>query len=203
VGEAFAIHSPVSGKVLRKFEESSRVVTPGLPLVEIGDPREMEVEIDVLSADAAVIRPGATVWLHQWGQELPLEARVRLVEPAGFTKISALGVEEQRVNVIADFVGPPAARERLGDAYRVEAKIVVWDSPRVLKIPAGCLFRSGREWGVYVADGGRAALRMVEIGHQSGDEAEVLKGLAVGDLVILHPSDKLADGTHIESRAAE
>lgn len=198
--EDFEIHAPITGRVLRKLEESARVVTPGLPLLEVGDLNEMEVEIDILSADAAAIEEGASVWLNRWGGEKPLEARVRMIEPAGFTKISALGVEEQRVNVIADFVDPPSARPGLGDAYRVEAEIVVWNSPRVLKVPIGCLFRHQGQWAVYVADGGRARRQVVEIGHQSHDEAEILRGLSAGQQVILHPSDKLADGTRIVAR---
>jgi HlyD family secretion protein len=201
--EVLEIRAPVSGRVLRRLEESARVVEPGLPLLEVGDPEEMEVEIDVLSSDAAMIRPGAKVWLEQWGGPQPLEARVRLVEPAGFTKISALGVEEQRVNVIADFVEPAAARETLGDAYRVEARIVVWESPRVLKLPAGSLFRHAGRWAVYRIAGSTARLHTLEIGHNNGVEAEVVGGLLAGDRIVVHPSDKLADGARIAPRPAE
>jgi HlyD family secretion protein len=198
--ERLELRSPVSGRVLRVFQESARVVEPGLPLIELGDPSEMEVEIDVLSSDASKIRPGAKVYLEHWGGERLLEARVRVVEPSGFTKISALGVEEQRVNVIADFIGPPESREQLGDAYRVEARIVVWESPDVLKFPAGCLFRSGEKWAVYVVQRNAAKLRNVQIGKNNGQEAEVITGLEVGDEVALHPSDKIADGKSIAPR---
>jgi HlyD family secretion protein len=201
--EVLEIRAPVSGRVLRRLEESARVVEPGLPLLEVGDPAEMEVEIDVLSSHAAMIRPGAKVWLDQWGGPKPLEARVRLVEPAGFTKISALGVEEQRVNVIADFVVPAAARETLGDAYRVEARIVVWESPRVLKLPAGSLFRHAGKWAVYRVAGSVARLQTLEIGHNNGVEAEIVAGLSAGDRIVVHPSDKLADGARIAPRPAE
>ena len=194
------IRAPVTGRVLRRMQESARVVEPGLPLVELGDTNQMEVEIDVLSSDAALIRPGAKVLLEEWGGSQPLAARVRLVEPSGFLKISSLGVEEQRVNIIADFTGPPEARAALGDAYRVEARIVVWESPRVLKVPAGCLFRDGGQWAVYVANNRAARLRHVEVGHNSGLEAEILRGLVVGEPVIVHPSDKLADGSQIAPR---
>jgi HlyD family secretion protein len=199
--ERLPLHSPVSGRVLRVYQENARVVEPGLALIELGDPAEMEVEIDVLSSDAAAIRPGALVVLEHWGGEQPLEARVRLVEPSGFTKISALGVEEQRVNVIADFVGPPQSRIALGDAYRVEARIVIWESPDVLKVPAGCLFRHGGRWAVYLVEGTIAKLRSVETGKNNGLEAEILSGLKAGDRVLLHPSDKIANGTHIAPRA--
>jgi HlyD family secretion protein len=143
------------------------------------------------------------VLLEHWGGDRPLEARVRLVEPSGFTKISALGVEEQRVNVIADFVAPAAEREQLGDAYRVEARIIVWQSPDVMKVPSGCLFRSAGKWAVYVAEGRTAELRTVEIGKNNGVEAQVLAGLQVGDRVVLHPGDKIADGKAVAPRKAE
>jgi HlyD family secretion protein len=201
--ERLELRSPVSGRVLRVFQESARVVEPGLALIELGDPAEMEVEIDVLSSDAAKIRSGSKVFLEHWGGEQPLEARVRLVEPSGFTKISALGVEEQRVNVIADFVGPPELRGELGDAYRVEARIVVWQSVDVLKLPAGCLFRSGDKWAVYVVEGTVARLRTLEVGKNNGLEAEVLSGLQAGDQVVLHPSDKIADGRTIAPRKGD
>jgi HlyD family secretion protein len=203
VPERLDLRSPVSGRVLRVYQESTRVVEPGLALIELGDPAEMEIEIDVLSSDGARIRPDAKVLLEHWGGEQPLEARVRLVEPSGFTKISALGVEEQRVNVIADFVGPPQSRVQLGDAYRVEARIVIWESTDVLKVPAGCLFRHGGKWAVYVHEGAWARLRHVEIGHNNGVEAEIVGGLQVGNRVVVHPSDRMADVTRVASRDAE
>lgn len=200
VDERLDIRAPITGRILRRMQESARVVEPGLPLVELGDTNQMEIEIDVLSSDAALIRPRAKVLLEEWGGSQPLAARVRLVEPAGFLKISSLGVEEQRVNIIADFTGPPETRAALGDAYRVEARIVVWESPRVLKIPAGCLFRVRGQWAVYVANNRAVRLRRVEVGHNSGLEAEILRGLVVGEQVIVHPSDKLADGSKITPR---
>jgi HlyD family secretion protein len=198
--ERLDIRAPITGRILRRMQESARVVEPGLPLVELGDTQMMEIEIDVLSSDAAVIRPGAKVLLEQWGGSQPLEARVRLVEPSGFMKISSLGVEEQRVNVIADFTGQPETRAALGDAYRVEARIVVWESPRVLKVPAGCLFRHGGQWAVYVAHNASARLRPVEVGHNSGLDAEILHGLVAGEQVIVHPSDNVADASRIAPR---
>lgn len=196
------VRAPLHGKVLRVFQESARTVTPGLPLLELGDPRQLEVEIDVLSADAAIIEPGARVLLEQWGGAQPLQARVRLVEPAGFTKVSALGVEEQRVNVIADFVDSPELRANLGDAYRVEARIVTWESPHVNKVPVGCLFRSGTQWAVYVIEKSRAHRRLVEIGHQNAEDAEVLAGLTPRDQVILHPGDQVTEGAYVAPRAS-
>jgi HlyD family secretion protein len=201
--ERLPLRSPVSGRVLRVYQENARVVEPGLALIELGDPAEMEVEIDVLSSDAAAIRPDAKVVLEHWGGQQPLEARVRLVEPSGFTKVSALGVEEQRVNVIADFVGPPRSRSALGDAYRVEARIVVWESSDALQLPAGCLFRHGGKWAVYAVEGSIAKRRSVDIGKNNGLEAEILTGLQAGERVLLHPSDKITDGTRVAPRAGD
>jgi HlyD family secretion protein len=199
-GWRIEIRAPVAGKVLRVYQESTAVVTPGMPLLEVGDPENLEIEIDVLSSDAVKIRPGGKVLLEHWGGPKPLEARVRLVEPAGFLKISALGVEEQRVWVIADFAGPRAEWENLGDAYRVEARIVTWESTNALKVAAGATFRQGEQWAVFQADGGRARLRPVEVGQQGEHEVEVLRGLSEGTRVILHPSDKISDSTRVKAR---
>lgn len=191
------IRSPVTGQILRVFEESSRAVLGGTPLVEIGDPSDLEVVIEVLSRDGAAIAPGTKVELEQWGGSEPLEARVRLVEPAAFTKISALGVEEQRVNVIADLVAPPERRSGLGDNFRVEARIVIWEENQTLKVPAGALFRRGAEWAVFVVSDGRARLQAVKAGRSSGVETQVLEGLKDGDDVILYPGDQVRDGQRI------
>jgi HlyD family secretion protein len=145
--EALAVTAPVSGRILRVLQESSRMVSAGTPLVELGDPVDLEVRIEVLSRDGVAIRPGARVLLEQWGGTEPLPARVRLVEPAAFTKISALGVEEQRVYVMADLEAPPEKRPTLGDSYRVEARIVVWESPSALRVPSGLFFAAG-EFGI-------------------------------------------------------
>ncbi len=196
----FDIQSPIDGRVLRIFEESSTVVTAGTPLVELGDPTDLEVVIDVLSRDAVRVRPGASVFLEHWGGENPLSGRVRLVEPAAFTKISALGVEEQRVNVLVDFEAPPEARPSLGDAFRVEARIVTWEGADVLKVPAGALFRHGEEWAVFAAKNDRAHLAVIQAGHNNGLEAEVISGLEEGAEVILHPSDRIEDGSKIVQR---
>ena len=191
------LRAPVAGRVLRIFEESERIVPAGAPVLEIGDPASIEIVVDVLSADAVRITPGARFLVDDWGGEGTLEARVRRVEPSAFTKISALGVEEQRVNVVADLVTP---EPRLGDRYRVEARIVVWESDDVPKIPASALFRRGDAWSVFTVEGGVARLRPVEIGHLAAFEAEVLGGLEPGAAVILHPSDRVRDGVRVAAR---
>jgi HlyD family secretion protein len=188
------VRSPVAGSVLRVYEESERIVAAGTPLLEVGDPRDVEIVVDVLSADAVKIRPGAPVEIEDWGGEQPLEGRVRLVEPSGFTKVSALGVEEQRVNVVADFVDGAGA---LGDGYRVEARVVVWEAPDVLRVPGSALFRRGEGWHVFVVEGNAARLRAVEVGHRGSFEAELLAGLEPGERVVLHPSDRVRDGVRV------
>jgi HlyD family secretion protein len=194
--ECFELRSPIDGRVLRVLQESERVVASGTPLLEIGDPSALEIVVDVLSSDAVKVKAGAPVLIEHWGGEGTLRARVRLIEPSGFTKVSALGVEEQRVNIVADLVDPPAS---LGDGYRLDARIVVWEGSDVLKIPASALFRGGKTWKVFVIESGRARLRAVEIGRRGAREVEVRAGLEAGDSLILHPSDKVEDGTRVES----
>lgn len=191
------ITSPVSGKILRVFQESTRVVPAGFPLLEVGDPTDLEVRIEALSRDGVAIQPGARVMLEQWGGAEPLHARVRLVEPSAFTKISALGVEEQRVYVIADFVDPVEKRSTLGDSYRVEARVVIWEKADALQAPAGALFQQGGEWRTFVIDDGRARLRDVQVGRSNGVATEILDGLASGDQLIVYPGDKVTDGTRV------
>ena len=195
--KVISLHSPVAGRVLRVVEKSERVVLAGSPVIVIGDPGQIEIVTDVLTTDAVNIKPGAPAFLEGWGGDHPLRARVRLVEPAGFTKISALGVEEKRVNVIADFVDPP---EGLGDGYRVETRIVIWEATDVLKIPGSATFRGRDGWSVFVIDNGRARRRVVQIGHRNQIEAEVLGGIAIGDQVILHPSNQLREGARVRTR---
>jgi len=189
------IRSPIDGLVLRVCEECDKVVPAGTALLELGSPAELEVVVDVLSSDAVGIRPGALMLLDAGGG-VRLNARVRLVEPAGFTKVSPLGVEEQRVNVIGDFTGPPKG---LGDRFRVEAKIVLWDGEDVLKVPTGALFREGADWAVYTVEDGRARRRPVRVGHRNPDETEILSGLKEGETVIVHPSDAVLEGGRVES----
>jgi HlyD family secretion protein len=195
--EPMAVTSPVGGKILRVLQESERLVPAGFPLMEVGDPADLEVRIEVLSRDGVAIRPGARVSLERWGGAEPLAARVRLVEPAAFTKISALGVEEQRVYVVADFTGPAAQRATLGDSYRVEARVVTWESADALCVPAGALFQRGDKWQCFVLADGRARLREVQVGHSNGVETEILSALAAGDRVILYPGDKVTDGARV------
>lgn len=196
----FEIKAPVDGRVLRVMQESSAVVAAGTPLIEIGDPTDIELVVDVLSKDGVEIRPGAEASLEEWGGDEPLHGRVRLVEPAAFTKISALGVEEQRVNVIIDFLDPPESREGLGDAFRVEARITVWERPSVLRVPTGALFRDAESWAVYAVRDGRAHVQRVEIGRRNGEQAQVLDGLAEGDEVVVYPSDKVHERVRIRPR---
>lgn len=196
-GAPVQVHAPVNGRVLRVLQESARSVTAGTPLLEIGDPADLEAIIEVLSRDGAAITPGTKVELEQWGGPKPLAARVRLVEPAAFTKVSALGVEEQRVNVVVDILTPPAERPSLGDNFRVEGRIVVWEEPKALKVPSGALFRHGDHWGAFVFDGERVALRKVEAGRTSGTETQVLSGLKEGEEIVLYPSDRLKDAERV------
>ncbi|MAS94205.1 MAG: efflux transporter periplasmic adaptor subunit [Verrucomicrobiales bacterium] len=195
----FIIRSPVSGKVLRVHEESSRMLQPGASILEVGDPKDLEMRIDVLSQDAATIQPGQKVIIEHWGGSAQLTGRIRLVEPSAYTKVSALGVDEQRVDVIADFDSLPDD-ENIGDGYRIEARIVVWDSPDVVTVPSGALFRSGENWAVFRVIDGKAALQPVEIGHRNGQVAEILSGISEGDTVVLHPGDQVEDGTRVEAR---
>lgn len=192
-----SVVSPVDGQVLRLFEESERVVSAGTPLLEVGDPAEMEVTIDVLSTDAVRVEVGQTVWIEEWGGAEPLSGRVSRVEPAAFTRVSALGVDEQRVNVIVDLNETPP---ELGDGYRVTGRIVVWEKPEVLKVPSSALFRLDEDWGVFVVEDGAAASRIVSLGQRNGIEAEILEGLAEGDQVVLHPGARISDGLGVAPR---
>jgi HlyD family secretion protein len=192
------VPSPVTGRVLRVFEESTRPVTAGMPLLEIGDPADLEVVIECLSRHAAMLAPGTPVEFEQWGGDEPLRGRVRLIEPAAFTKISALGVEEQRVNVIADLITPRAQRGQLGDQFRVEARIITWENEQALKIPAGALFRVGDQWAVFLLQNGRARRQLVKSGQSSGTETQILEGLRAGDTVILYPGDRVKDGMRVQ-----
>jgi HlyD family secretion protein len=194
---AVRLESPVSGKVLRIPEKSERVVTPGTPLLILGDADQLEIVIDVLSTEAVKIKPGMQVLIEGWGGDEPLQALVSVVEPYAFTKVSALGVEEQRVNVVANFVGSHAT---LADAYRVEARIVVWSSDKVLKSPASALFRRQDGWAAFVFDDGRARLRDVTVGQRTAFDVQVLSGLEAGERTILHPSNDISDGTRVRMR---
>jgi HlyD family secretion protein len=203
-GEAtLTVFSPVSGRVLRVLQESARTVPAGMPLLEVGDPTDLEVRIDVLSRDGVAIPSGARVLLEQWGGEKPLEAQVRLVEPSAFTKISALGVEEQRVYVVADFIDPPEVRPTLGDGYRVEARIVRWSADNVLRVPAGALFQHEGKWRTYVVEDGRSVLRTLQVGRSNGIETHIIGGLQEAERVIVYPGDRAADGSRVSGLEVE
>lgn len=199
-GRVLPVLAPVDGVVLRRFRESESVVPAGEPIVEIGDPSHVEIVADLLSTDAVKVKPDMRVAVEQWGGDQPMGARVERVEPAGFTKVSALGVEEQRVNVIMDFDDDRAAWKAMGDAYRVEVRIALASLENVLKVPTSALFRVGDQWAMYVVADGRARRAPVELGQRTSTEAEVLGGLQEGQQVVLHPPDTLTDGAWVRAR---
>ena len=198
--DVLRVRAPVAARVLKLLHESEGAVAAGQPLLEIGNPDTLEVEVEVLSTHAVKIAPGSKVILDRWGGEKAVEGRVRVVEPSGFTKISALGVEEQRVRVIVDFASPREAWQPLGDGYRVEARFVLWEGDDVLQLPTSALFRHGEGWAVFAIDGGRARLTPVETGQRSGLATQVLSGLAAGARVVSHPDDNISDGTRVKPR---
>ena len=186
--------APASGRVLSITQQSERTIAAGAALMTIGDPLQMEAVVDVLSVDAVKIRPGMRMLLRDWGDDAPLEARVRLVEPVAFTKISALGIEEQRVHVIADPVG---SLWPLGEGYRIQGNILLWQQDAVLKLPGSSVFRVGNEWRIFVAEHGRARERSVIIGQRNPDEVQIIRGLREGEQVIRFPSRQVSDGARI------
>ena len=194
------VRSPVSGRVLRLVKESEGVVEPGTALVEVGDPAALEIVVDLLSAEAVKVVPGQRVVIDAWGGAAPLNGVVRRVEPFGFTKVSALGIEEQRVNVIIDITDPPERWARLGHGYRVEPSIVLWENDDVIKVPRSTLFRHGDGWAVFAANDGRAVRRDVELGEGNGLEVQVLSGLEPGEQLVLHPSERVSDGARLAQR---
>ncbi len=199
--EWFEITAPIGGHILRVLQESSAVVTPGQPLVELGDPTDLEVIVDVLSTDAVKIRSGNRVLLEHWGGDGILNGIVNRVEPSAFTKISALGVEEQRVWVIIDFTDPPEARTALGDGFRIEPQVVIWEADDVIKVATGALFRKDGDWAVFrVTEDGEALLTPVEVGQSDGFETEIRSGLTPSTRVIVHPSARVEDHGHVVAR---
>lgn len=195
------VRSPVSGFVLTVPQESERVVTAGLPLVAVGDPTQLELVTDLLSADAVQVRPGASVSIEDWGGGRPLKGRVRLIEPYGFLKISALGVEEQRVNVVIDFTESRKAWERLGHGFRATVRITTWSAPSVPRIPVSALFRTASGWQVFrVTSTGRVEATPVQIGRMNSDFAQVLRGVSPGDRVVVHPGEKVMPGVRVTIR---
>lgn len=193
------VPNPVSGRILKVMRESEGVVQAGAPLLELGDPSALEIVVDVLTADAVRIRPGAEVRIERWGGP-ELSGRVRLVEPSAFTRLSALGVEEQRVNVLIDLVDPYAKWAALEDGYRVEARIAVWKQSDAVVIPTSALFRRDGAWACFVVESGRAKERKLQIGQQNATDAEVLSGVLPSDVVVEHPSDRMVDGVRVEAR---
>jgi HlyD family secretion protein len=197
--EQLVVPAPVNGRVLKLLHKSEGAVQPGTPLLELGDPSALELVTDVLTSDAVAIAPGAHVVVDRWGGP-PVEGRVRLVEPSAFQRLSALGVEEQRVNVVIDLVAPRDAWKALGDGYRVEAHITVWQSDAAIQVPASAVFRSDAGWAVYRVDGERARLQPVTIGHRNDHVVEIADGLTPGARVVVHPSDRVRDGVAIAPR---
>jgi HlyD family secretion protein len=199
-GNLIEVKSPVSGRVLNVMQESETVAAPGMAILEIGDPADLEIEAEILSRDAVAIQPGDPVEIEQWGGEESLKARVRRVEPAAFTKISALGVEEQRVIVLCDLLDPPESAQALGDRFRVEVRVAVWHDDDVLVAPAGALFREGNACKTFIHQNGRARLTAIDAGRSDGRLTQVLSGLNEGDKLLLHPPDTVVDGSRVVTR---
>ena len=193
------LRAPVTGRVLRRVQESEAVVQAGTPLIEIGNPLDLEVVADLLSSDAVQIKPGFRVRIDGWGGS-PVQGRVKRVEPAGFLKVSALGIEEQRVRTTIDFVDPPEAWSSLGHDYRVNVHVVTWSATNALTVPVGALFRENDSWAVFAVVSGRARTTPIQIGHRNNQVAEVVSGLSEGTQVVLHPSDRISDGASVSER---
>jgi HlyD family secretion protein len=199
--DCIAIRSPVQGRVLRVLQQSEGVVAAGAPLIEIGNPRDLEIFVDLLSPDAVKVEPGQRVIIERWGGDTPLAGRVRLVEPFGYTKISALGIEEQRVNVVIDLLSDESEWQRLAHGYQVDVRIVLWESDNTLILPLLALFRDGPDWAIFVESAGRAELRKVEIGRRNSLDAEVLGGVEEGERVVLYPGGRVSAGARIAERS--
>jgi HlyD family secretion protein len=195
------LRAPVDGNVMQILHESEGVVVAGTPLAEIGDPKDLEIVVDLLSQDAVRIREGAPAAIEEWGGETALNALVQRVEPFAFTKVSALGIDEQRVNVILELADPPEIWRALGHGYRVEARIELWRDGAALAVPVSALFRNNGEWSVFVVEEDRAALRSVSVGRRNTLAAQVLDGLGEGETVVLHPGDRVRDGVTVVDRA--
>jgi HlyD family secretion protein len=198
--EQFEVTSPVHGQILHVLHKSEGVVEPGTALLEVGDPQALELVVDVLSQDAVTVHPGMPARLLHWGAEPPLTAKVRLVEPSAVTKTSALGVDEQRVNVVLDPEGPPEAWRPLGDGFAAEIEITVWTKPDVVQVPTSSLFRQGAGWAVFAVRDGRAMAHGVGVGHRGALQTEILDGLAPDDVVIMHPGASVHEGVKVASR---
>ena len=196
------VRSPVGGRLLKRLQSSETPIGPGTALVEIGDTSDTEIVVELLSTEAVKVAEGAVATIDGWGGSDALPARVRRIEPSGFTKVSALGIEEQRVRTILDFEASPEVRRRLGHDYRVFVRITTWSADRVLRVPLSALFRSGDRWAVFRVVSGRSRLTPIEIGHRNSEHAEVVTGLLEGHQILLHPSDRVSDGARVQSRGA-
>ena len=199
--DCITVYSPVSGSVLRVLQESEAVVGAGTPILEIGDPANMEVRVDLLSEEAVRVRAGQRVLIDGWGGPGALAGVVRRVEPFAYTKVSALGIEEQRVNVLIDLTEPRERWRRLGHGYRVQPRIVVWETDRAIQVPQSALFRDGEQWAAFVADGSVARLRHLVVGQHNDTHVQVMSGLATGDRIVVHPNDRIENGSRIVARA--
>jgi HlyD family secretion protein len=199
-GASVEVVAPLGGSVFKRFRESEGAVQTGEPLLELGNVRNLEVLVEVLSSDAVKIAPGMTVLFKRWGRDEPLMGSVRRVEPAGFTKVSSLGVEEQRVLVLSDITSPPEMWRALGDGYRLEAHFVIWEGKDILQVPTSALFRSGKDWSVFVEERGKARRRKVETGQGTGLTAQIVSGLREDERVVAYPDDAISEGTRIRTR---
>jgi HlyD family secretion protein len=197
--EVVTVRAPAAGRILRVMQRDG-VVSAGTALLELADPSALEVVVDLLTTDAARVPPNAAVTMRDWGGEGELKGHVRLVEPGAFTKVSALGVEEQRVPVVIDFDDRPRASDNLGDAFRIEVAITLWEAQGVTLVPVSALFRDGEGWAVFAVEGGRARKKKVDLGHRSAEASEVLAGLSAGDQVIAYPVDTLRDAAPVVAR---
>ena len=198
--EQFELTASVTGHVLRVLQQSEGVVQPGTPLLELGDPAALDIVVDVLTSDAVHVKAGAQVQIERWGGEKPLRGHVRVVEPGAFTRISSLGVEEQRVNVVIDLDEPREVWAALGDGFRVEARIAVWEGKDVLSVPASAVFRRGESWALFKVEGGVAYETKVDVGHRNAERVEIRSGVKAGDKVVAHPSERLSNGLAVEAR---
>lgn len=197
--EQMIVVSPIDGMVLKVMQESEGVVQAGVPLLELGDPAALEIVVDLLTSDAIRVKPGARVFIEEWGGN-PLQGRVRLVEPSAFTRISSLGVEEQRVNTVIELTSPRARWGQLGDGYRVETRVVVWEGAGIVSVPASAVFRQDDGWAIFAVDGKVARLRRVKVGQRNSLQVEIVEGLTEGERVVSHPSDRVQDGVEVTVR---
>ena len=198
-GCCIQIRAPVTGRVLKIIQESEASIPAGAPLIDIGDPLDLEVVAELLSTDAVQVKTGAQVRIDGWGGA-SVQGRVKRVDPAGFVKVSALGIEEQRVRTVIDFIDPPAVWSQLGHEFRVIVHVAIWSAENVLTVPISSLFRKGDDWAVFSVKDGRAHTTIVQVGHRNNRQAELLSGLAAGEKVVLHPSDRIKDGVAVSER---